>query len=217
MSAILPSFPQRWLYWDGETKLLDEKRADYKPHVFDGNLWMVSQQKPRREWNPVQVISHIGCLDLIDRGSSCFPAWLRDDGLMAAVDGKGRRPNLSPSAQHYLTNIGLDVEDLFYHVVATLHDPVYRATNAAALQMEWPRIPLPGWPDGKAEDAAERLTASAARGRQLVVLLDPDTVNDTPGCMRGTLRNSVPSISTAAMTGQRQYMSAAGVPLGGNP
>ena len=29
-------FDNRWLYWEAETKLLDEKRADYKPHVFEG-------------------------------------------------------------------------------------------------------------------------------------------------------------------------------------
>ena len=32
-------------------------------------------------------------------------------------------------------------------VLALLHDPVYREANAEALRMEWPRIPLPGWPD----------------------------------------------------------------------
>ena len=36
-----------------------------------------------------------------------------------------------------------------------LHDPAYRQANAGALRMEWPRIPLPGWPD---------LAAPAGRG-----------------------------------------------------
>ena len=29
-------FDNRWLYWESDTKLLDEKRADYRPHVFEG-------------------------------------------------------------------------------------------------------------------------------------------------------------------------------------
>ena len=33
--------------------------------------------------------------------------------------------------------------------------------------MEWPRIPLPGWPDGKEDEAATILAASAARGQEL--------------------------------------------------
>ena len=45
-------FDNRWLYWEADTKLLDEKRADYRPHVFEGNFSLVSQQKPRREWSP---------------------------------------------------------------------------------------------------------------------------------------------------------------------
>ena len=35
-------FDTRWLYWEGDTKLLDEKRAEYKPHVFEDNLWLSS-------------------------------------------------------------------------------------------------------------------------------------------------------------------------------
>ena len=41
--------------------------------------------------------------------------------------------------------------------------------------MEWPRIPLPGWPDGTQDRAAEELAESAARGCQLAALLDSDT------------------------------------------
>ena len=56
------------------------------------------------------------------------------------------RPNLSLTAQRYLDRFGASVEDLFHHVVAVLHDPAYRESNAGALRMEWPRIPLPGTP-----------------------------------------------------------------------
>ena len=35
----------RWLYWQAGGGLLDRPRADYKPHVFGGNLWLVTQQK----------------------------------------------------------------------------------------------------------------------------------------------------------------------------
>ena len=43
-------FDTRWLYWEAETKLLDEKRAEYQPHVFKGNLWLGFEQErnPRR-------------------------------------------------------------------------------------------------------------------------------------------------------------------------
>jgi len=40
--------------------------------------------------------------------------------------------------------------------------------------MGWPRIPLPGWPDGKEERAAQALARSAKHGRRLAALLDPE-------------------------------------------
>ena len=178
-------FDNRWLYWEAETKLLDEKRADYKPHVIAGNIWLVAQQKPRREWSSPQVIFNIGCLDLMDRGATCFPAWVRDEGLGLGTDGAQRRPNLSPAAQSYLDRLDLGVDDLFHHALAVLHDPAYREANAGALRMEWPRIPLPGWPDGDSPGAAAELFASAARGRELAHLLDPET--PVPGVTVGQL------------------------------
>ena len=190
-------FDNRWLYWEAETKLLDEKRADYRPHVFEGNVWLVTQQKPRREWSSPQVISHIGCLDLMDRGATCISAWIHDDGM--GNDGDSvRRQNLSGEAQHWLDCLGLSVEDLFHHVLATLHDPAYREANAGALRMEWPRIPLPGWPDGKADGAAEALAESAARGRDLAALLDPET--PVPGVTTGVLRPEIAAIAVPSTT-----------------
>ena len=190
-------FDTRWLYWDSDTKLLDEKRADYKPQVFEGNLWLVAQQKPRREWGSLQVISNLGCLDLMDRGATCIPAWEREEGL-AAAGGAQRRPNLSEQVEGYLGRLGMGVEDLFHHVVAVLHDPAYRTANAGALRMEWPRIPLPGWPDADAEGAAAELTASAAQGRELAALLDCDA--DVDRVTTGMLRPQLAFIAVPATT-----------------
>ena len=178
-------FDNRWLYWDIGRGLLGRPVPDYKTQLFDGNLWMVTQHKPRREWSCPQVITSPGCLDLLDRGATCIPAWLRDESL--ALDGGGaqRRPNLSDIAQRYLDRVGVGVEDLFHYVLAVLHDPAYRTINAGALRMEWPRIPLPGWPDRGSPDAAADIAASAARGRELAALLDSDT--QVPGVTTGLL------------------------------
>ena len=148
---------------------------------------------------------------LLDFAASCFPMWLRDDGLGNAGDTLGR-PNLSAAAQRYLYHLGASVEDLFHHVIAVLHDPAYREANAGALRMDWLRIPLPGWPapgsagipgssPGQAlpaADAADTLAQSAARGRQLAALLDPDT--PVPGVTTGTLRPEIAAIAVPATT-----------------
>ena len=186
-------FDVRWLYWEDVPGLLGRPVPDYKPQVFKNNRWLVAQHKPRRDWSPPQVISSIGCLDLIDRGATCIPAWIKDDKpnlLDSQLDGK--RPNLSDASQTYLDRLGLGVEDLFHHVLAVLHDPSYREANAGALRMEWPRIPLPGWPDGDAPGAAEELKASAKRGRTLAALLDCDT--PVEGVTAGTPRPEMAAI-----------------------
>ena len=65
--------------------------------------------------------------------------------------------------------------------------------------MEWPRIPLLGWPGGDAEGAADSLAASAARGRELAALLDSNT--NVSGVTTGTLRPELAAIAVPATTG----------------
>ena len=193
-------FDTRWLYWEGDSGLLDRARPDYRRHVMQGNLWLSSAQHLRKGATETQsgFARHMASYHLIERGALWFPAWLRDDGLAINGAAMQRRPNLSLSPQRYLDRVGLDVEDLFHHVIATLHDPAYRAANAGALRMEWPRIPMPGWPDGDAEGAADALAASAARGRELAALLDSDTT--VAGVTAGTLRPELAAIAVPATT-----------------
>ena len=194
-------FDNRWLYWEAETKLVDEKRADYKRHVFEGNLWLSFNKRPQKgEAEPrACVTEHIGCHDLIGNATCFFSLWLQDGGLGNDAHNP-RRPNLSAAARRYLKHINASVEDLFHYVLATLHDSTYREANAGALRMAWPRIPLPGWPTPgsagilPASAATEALAQSAARGRELAALLDPET--PVPGVTTGTLR---PDIATLAV------------------
>ena len=191
-------FDTRWLYWEAETKLLDEKRTEYKPHVFGENLWLCAAQHLRKGATEPQACfaHHIASYHLIERGALWFPAWLHNGGLGIDGDATQHRPNLSATAQRYLKHFNASVEDLFHHVLAVLHDPTYREANAGALRMEWPRIPLPGWPDGDTSEAAETLTRSATRGRELAALLDPDT--PVPGVTTGTLRPDIAAIAVPA-------------------
>ena len=67
--------------------------------------------------------------------------------------------------------------------------------------MEWPRIPLPGWPDGGTPGAAEALAESASRGRELARLLDSDT--PVPGITQGTLRPEIAALAVPATIDNR--------------
>ena len=196
-------FDHRWLYWEADSKLLDRPRPQYKPHIFEGNLWLSAAQHLRRDANQPQACftKIMASGHLIERGASMFPAYLREQGDLSNGGQASTRPNLSPAAQRYLKPLGATVEDLFYHVLATLHDPTYREANAGALKMEWPRIPLPGWPDGKTDGAAETLVTSAARGRELALLLDPDA--PVPGVTQGALRPEIAALAVPATPDSR--------------
>ena len=130
--------------------------------------------------------------------------WLRDEGI-GTEDSSECRANLSGAARRYVDSLGIDVTDLFYYILAVLHDPGYREANAGALRMAWPRIPLPGWPDGEADGAVEPLARSAAHGRELAALLDTDT--PVPGVTEGALRPEVAAIAVPATTEGRNMTS----------
>ena len=103
---------------------------------------------------------------------------------------------------------------VFLRTLAKLHDSVYNKLNADALRAEGPRIPLPGWPGGTqlnmdAQDGQDRsaadacllqhrqvLAESAARGRELARLLDPET--PVPGVTQGILRPEIAAIAVPA-------------------
>ena len=193
-------FDNRWLYWEADSGLLARPRPDYLPHVFAGNLWLSAAQHLRKGAMEPQACftEHVGQLHLIERSANFFPAYLHDDGLGIDSNGNQHRPNLSGAAQRYLHRLGASVEDLFHHILATLHDPAYREANAGALAMEWPRIPLPSWPDSETENAAGTLAASAVRGRELARLLDPDM--PVSGVTQGKLRPDIAVLAVPATT-----------------
>lgn len=171
-------FDIRWLYWEPETDLLDRKREEYWPHVFDGNMWITAAKSIRKgEQDPQHAfLSVCGSYHLIEKASLLFPAYLRHEH--AAGGGEAHRPNLTRPAAAFLSTRGLGVEDLFHHALAVLHAPAYRRENAAALRMDWPRVPVP--------DDTAALTASTALGRALAALLDPET--PVPGVTAGAPR-----------------------------
>ena len=149
-------FDARWLYWEQETKLLDEKRPEYRQHVFGGNLWLSAAQQLRKGITEPQAFFTTlpGSHHLIERGANMFPLYLRDDQFGEEANGVKRSANLSELARAYVESMDAAPEDLFHHVLAMLHDSAYREANAGGLRMGWPRIPLPDDPADLAQSAA---------------------------------------------------------------
>ncbi len=101
-------FDVRWLYWEPETKLLDRERADYVPHVFDGNVWIEARQRDTKEFDRGYCTTVLA--DNFGAGlSNFFPLYLAPDApggdlfTQAQPPADGRpTPNLSARAGAYL-------------------------------------------------------------------------------------------------------------------
>ena len=159
-------FDVRWLYWEPNTKLLDEKREDFMRCVPFPCPILISQQKTRMDASFPQVISVLPDLALMDRGATSFPLFVMSRA-QTLLESDNLRINVSEGAARYVSQIGGNEQDLFFYSLATMHTPRYRTENAGALLNDWPRIPLPA--------NAEFLIHSAALGRRLAELLDPES------------------------------------------
>lgn len=181
-------FDLRWIYWEPETKLLHRSCNDLVAQAFDKNVWLVSEKKARRGYSPPLFTERVGGRHVMERGAFYFPLYVKDVSLFGGEESEPA-PNLSEEARAYLQKISEDAKDLgdlaaalFYHALAVLHAPAYREENSGALRQDWPRVPLPA--------SAEALAASAALGRRVAALLDPEAevAGVTAGALRPDLR-----------------------------
>jgi len=157
-------FDIRWIYWEPETKLLGEKSPTFFPLVRDGNLFIEARKRDSSEQFDRGYLVRVLADNFGNGFSSFFPLYLYDDDPDQLF--QARHENLSPLARRYLAQTGGDAPAIFHHTLAILHAPAYRVENSGGLRQDWPRLPLPA--DGAT------LAASAALGRTVAALLDPE-------------------------------------------
>ncbi len=160
-------FDVRWLYWEPETKMLDEKRSEYFPHVFEGNIAIAAARHHRRKFDPPSIITKIGSMHLYERGTNLFPLQLRQNAQsddLFETNNEPISPNLTDSARHYLSEFNIKPIDLLNHTIALFFSHKYIENNQFTLRQDWPRIPLPA--------SKQALLDSAALGKRVAALLD---------------------------------------------
>lgn len=100
-------FDVRWLYWEPETDLLDRKREDYFPQVFEGNVFLFTTGRTRKDVIepalPTQLLNDLNCMDSGARG---FPLYRRAGTLEHAADVTVPMPNMSELAAGWLSSLG---------------------------------------------------------------------------------------------------------------
>ncbi len=199
-------FDMRWLFYEPETDLVERKRPDYPPHVFEGNVWFATAQRARMGYEPPLVASSIMSLHVIEWSASCFPLYLNPNpGLFGLGDdeavGEHSEPvlNVSKAGRQYLKDVGVsNLETLFFHAVAVLHSGAYLGENSGALSLDWPRVPLP--PD------ALSLLRSARAGRRVAQLLDVE--RDVRGVTTGAIEPHLRPVGVPTSSGTREPLAA---------
>ena len=190
-------FDLRWLYWELHTKLLDEKREDYFRAHVPGSLAMLSAQSNRRAFDAPCVTRSLASLHVIERTALAIP-------LRASLPNLFHSNVLQENIPENFNErypISQNHEDIFFHALATMHTPRYQTENSGALLGDWPRIPLPS--------TAERLTYSAALGRRLADLLDPESDIQLHAEWSFLARLSIPPEFTAGTPEENDRRNAA--------
>ncbi len=188
-------FDLRWLYWEPETKLLDEKRPDYSPHVFDGNYWLAATKFNRKAFDPPVALRRLGSLHLIERGANLFPLLLKRSKQTLFDFDENQKPNLTDNASKYLAAISATPDDLFFHALAILHSKQYAKENGDALRQNFPRIPLPA--------SRDDLIASAELGKRVAALLD--TEKAVAGVTAGMILPEIRTLGVATHVEGKQF------------
>jgi hypothetical protein len=187
-------FDNRWLYWEPETKLLDEKRTEYFAQAFEGNRFIEARQKIPQDQFDRGYTSRFLCDNFGNGLSFFFPLLLQTaTKSKPQFDSVDFDPiaNLSSSASNYVSARSASAAILFEHALSILHTPSYRAENAGGLRQDWPRIALPA--------TRELLEKSANLGRQLAALMDVDVpVTDVSS---GGVRKELREIAVIARLG----------------
>lgn len=141
----------RWLYYETECKLLNERRPEYWENIED-NEFLIAVPQPRRvsETRPLMTRTLVD-LHLHDRGSVCFP---RESAGGSGLHG--RSANLAHQAwarlhKDWKLKVDSDMQaegakafvgELFRYSLAVVHAPEYERDHADSIAQDWAHLPI---------------------------------------------------------------------------
>lgn len=200
----LHPFDHRWCFHTNVRPIWNEPRPRIDAEQRAGNTFIATRTQARKadEGFPVFATRVLPGDHLLDPNTHPFPIMLHRDagGGGMALDGGLPHPNLSPAGRHYLHCLGLDAwlepghadaGAVWLHALAIAYSPEWLEENQDAILQDWPHVPLPA--------DAEQLRASAALGKHIADLLDPDVV--VSGVTAGQIEPALRSIAVLAKLG----------------
>jgi hypothetical protein len=199
----LRPFDCQWCYFTPIRPIWNEPRPSLWAQCWEANSFLLSRFNRSKDPEGVPFYFARGLSDdhLLSPDAAAFPLRLKAGAAprpslkqtTLGFNDTKITANLSPVARAYLASLGLSEPDtdqqtaeiIWYHALAIGYSPAYLTENADGIRQDWPRIPLP-----KSKDL---LVASAALGRQVAALLEPET--QFPGVTAGNIRDELKRIA----------------------
>ncbi len=193
---MLHPFDQRWCFHTDVSTIWNRSRPEVGRQQAVGNTFIVTRLQARKsdEGIPIFATKQLPGDHLLDPNTHPFPVKIHGDpipGTGLAVHGGDSSPNLSQRAQDYLAELGLaewlepnhpQADAIWFSALAIAYAPSWLTDFEEGIHDDWPRTPLPS--------TADLLIRSAAVGRRVADLLDPNTAvaGVTSGSIHPTLR-----------------------------
>jgi predicted helicase len=197
-------FDYQWLWWERYTKLIQRKAEDLHDIVSDNNPLLITDARQYvnrgQGWDALYVTRRLPASKITQAGCKVFPLNIRTELFGQTLS----EPNISlPILTKLLSANGNDpndadqrsdlAEDVFFHAVAIMASPAYRASYGTQLAASGARIPIPV--------DRELLVASAALGRRVADLFDMDA--RTAGIQYGDTDGRLDGIAVTQRTNSR--------------
>lgn len=201
----LQPFHRQWAFHTNVRPIWNEPRPEVAAQQAVGNTFIVTRLQSRKpdEGVPVFVTRDLPGYHSLDPNAHPLPVKLHRDAMGAgglALHADEIDPNLSARARQYLTELGLaawlapnsvQLDAVWFSALAIAYAPAWLEENEEGILDDWPRMPLPS--------SAEQLIVSAALGRRVADLLDPDT--PVPGVTTGTIDAALREIAVLEKIG----------------
>ena len=108
---LLFPFDQRWIYYEVEAKLLNERRPEFWQNL-DDNEFLVVVPQPRRVSETRPLLSRtLVDLHVHDRGSVCFPAMVKSLASGGGPLFEEGKSSLRPTSRHQLGRCSNELGD----------------------------------------------------------------------------------------------------------
>lgn len=155
-TCLYRPFDIRHIYYHGD--VVELPRVECMQHLAGGEnvALLATRQVTAPPFNHVTVTRLVSEMKTCshDRGTNCFPLYLRD-GASGLRFGRDTRVNYAPRFLQAIANAlgvsaiqrdgvldSLTPEDIFHYIYAVLESPRYRERYCEFLKTEFPRLPL---------------------------------------------------------------------------